>query len=70
MGNVKHRRKDELFDCMIWKKTRVDSQGRVTLPQKLRKKLGVNEHSVILWICVNHKNGKDNEFLIEVGVKS
>jgi DNA-binding transcriptional regulator/RsmH inhibitor MraZ len=69
MSNVKHRRKYETFDCMIWKKTRVDSQGRVTLPQKLRKKLGLNGHSSILWISVNLKEGKDNEFLIYCGVK-
>ena len=64
MSNVKHRRKYETFDCTIWKRTHVDHQGRVTLPQKLRKKLGVNEHSSILWISVHGKNGKNNEFLI------
>ncbi len=69
MGNVKHRRKNEMFDCMIWKKTKVDQKGRTVLPKKLRRKLGLNGCSSILWISVNRKNGKDNEFLIEVGVK-
>ena len=69
MNNKRRRRKYELFDCMIWKKTRIDSQGRVTLPQKLRKKLSVNSHSSILWICINQKKNRDNEFIVELGVK-
>ena len=39
MGNVKHRRKYEMFDGMIWKKTKVDKKGRAVLPKKLRKKV-------------------------------
>ena len=51
------------------KKSRVDSKGRCVLPQKLRRKLDLNGKSSILWMCINRKNGRDNEFLIEVEVK-
>ena len=60
---------NRLIDCNIWKKSSVDEKGRVVLPQKLRKKLGLNGQKEILWISAKHKDGKDNEFLIEVGVK-
>ena len=69
MTNINHRAKFEKIDNQIWKRTSVDIQGRVTLPKKLRRKLDLSLNSEILWICVNHKNGKSNEFLIEVGVK-
>jgi len=69
MTNINHRAKFEKIDNHIWKRTIVDGQGRVTLPKKLRQKLGLSTNSEILWICVNNKNGKHNEFLIEVGVK-
>lgn len=70
MSNVKRRRKYAMFDCMIWKKTHVDSKGRTVLPLKLRKKLDLNGHSSILWISAKRKDGKDNEFLLEIGVKN
>ena len=71
MSNIKDRERFNRLDRWIWKKTYVDNKGRTVLPQKLRQKLGlVNGHSYILWICVNRKNGRDNEFLLEVGVKS
>ena len=54
----------------IWKKSKVDGKGRCVLPKKLRRELGLNGHSVILWICVKQKKGRVNEFLLEVGVKS
>jgi len=69
MSNIKHRAKIETGFVPIWKKTHVDDKGRCVLPQKLRRELGLNGHSNILWISVNRKNGKTNEFLIEVGVK-
>lgn len=69
MSNIKDRERFNRLDRWIWKKTKIDDQGRVTLPQKLRRKLCLNANSEILWICANRKNGKDNEFLIEVGVK-
>ena len=69
MSNIKDREKFNRLDNQIWKKTRVDSKGQTTLPKKLRQRLGLNNKSMILWICVDRKNGKDNLFLIEVGVK-
>ena len=69
MSNIKHREKFEKMDNQIWKKTKIDEKGRCIIPQKIRRKLGLKRNSSILWISVNHKNGKNNEFLIEVGVK-
>jgi len=69
MSNIKDREKFERIDKMIWKKTKIDTKGRTVLPKKLRRKLGLNGYSSVLWISVNRKDGKDNEFLIEVGVK-
>jgi len=69
MSNIKDREKFERIDKMIWKKSKVDAKGRCVLPKKLRGKLGLNGFSSILWISVKRKDGKDNEFLIEVGVK-
>jgi bifunctional DNA-binding transcriptional regulator/antitoxin component of YhaV-PrlF toxin-antitoxin module len=69
MTNIKNCVKFDRIDCQIWKKTKLDAKGRVVLPQKIRKKLGLNSKSSILWISCMHKNGKDNEFLIEIGVK-
>ena len=69
MANISHREKFNRLDVHIWKRTRVDSQGRVTLPRKLRRKLGLTENSVILWISANHAKS-DNIFIIEVGVKN
>lgn len=53
----------------IWKKSKVDQKGRCVLPKKLRRRLGLNSHSCILWISVNRKN-QDNLFSIEIGVKN
>ena len=69
MSNIKDRERFERFDKMIWKKTKVDTKGRTVLPKKLRRKLGLNGFSSVLWISVKRKTGRDNEFLIEVGVK-
>lgn len=69
MSNLKHRQKYEMFDCMIWKKTKIDQKGRTVLPKKLRKKLSLNGYSSVLWISVKRRDGRDNEFLIHVGVK-
>jgi len=69
MSNIKHRDKFRLYDSQIWKKSKVDAKGRCVLPKKLRQKLSLNGHSSILWISAKLKDGKDNEFLIEVGVK-
>ena len=66
---LKDREKYNRLDSQIWKKTHVDYRGRTIIPQKLRRKLElVNGHSQILWISVNRKNGKKNEFIIEIGV--
>jgi bifunctional DNA-binding transcriptional regulator/antitoxin component of YhaV-PrlF toxin-antitoxin module len=69
MTNIKYREKFRRLDSQIWKKTKVDAKGRIVLPKKLRKKLGLNGHSSILWISAKRKDGKDNEFLIEVGAE-
>lgn len=62
---------DKINDCFvsIWKKSKVDSKGRCVLPQKLRQELALNGNSQILWISISQKNGKSNEFCINVGVK-
>ena len=70
MSNIKNREKFNRFDSQIWKKTHVDKKGRTVLPKKLRQKLGLNGHSSVLWISTKRKKGKDNEFLLEVGVKN
>jgi bifunctional DNA-binding transcriptional regulator/antitoxin component of YhaV-PrlF toxin-antitoxin module len=57
------------YSCNIWKKTKLDSKGRIVLPLKLRKKLGITKNSTILWISCKHRNEKSNEFLIDIGVK-
>jgi len=69
MSNIKDRVKFDRVDCQIWKKSHVDNKGRVVLPKKLRQKLGLNSHSFILWISAKRKQDRDNEFLIEVGIK-
>jgi bifunctional DNA-binding transcriptional regulator/antitoxin component of YhaV-PrlF toxin-antitoxin module len=70
MSNITFRAKFEKMDCMIWKKSQVDAKGRCVLPKKLRQKLGLNSKSSVLWISAKHKNGKDNEFILEIGVKN
>jgi bifunctional DNA-binding transcriptional regulator/antitoxin component of YhaV-PrlF toxin-antitoxin module len=69
MSNISNRVKFNRIDSMIWKKSYVDYKGRAVLPQKLRQKLGLNSNSVVLWISAKHKEGRDNEFILEVGVK-
>jgi len=59
-----------MFECMIWKKSKVDDKGRCVLPKKLRQKLDLSGHSSILWISAKRKDGKRNEFLLEIGVKN
>ena len=67
--NSNHHLKIDRLDSQIWKKTFVDARGRVVLPKKLRQKLGLSAHSFVLWISAQHKDGRDNEFILEVGVK-
>lgn len=69
MTHVKDHQNFEKGFVPIWKKSKVDGKGRCVLPKKLRRELGLNGHSDILWICLSRKNGKLNEFLIELGVK-
>ena len=70
MSNIKDREKFNRLDSQIWKRTLVNSKGQTTLPKKLRQKLGINgKKSIVLWISVNKKKDKENEFLVEVGVK-
>ena len=54
---------------MIWKRSKVDAKGRCVLPQIVRKRLGLNGNSEILFISIAQKPEKNNEFLLEVGVK-
>jgi len=70
MIKQRRRRKRRLFDNKIWKKTKIDSQGRVTLPRKLRKALSLNKNSKILWEDVSHYKKRNNEFLILVGIEN
>jgi hypothetical protein len=46
----------------------LDINSRQSFSQ-LGKKVGLSNGSFVLWISCKHKNGKSNEFLIEVGVK-
>ena len=69
MSNVKDRIKFDRADSQIWKKSNIDEKGRTVLPKKLRRKLGLNANSYILWISAKHNNDKKNEFLLEIGVK-
>ena len=69
MTNISDRERYARMDTVLWKKRKVDSKGRTVLPIKLRKLLSIGKHSSILWIQVYHKNGKNNEFLIEIGVE-
>jgi len=48
---------------------RLDSKNRVVLPYGLRKILNLNGKKEISWISAKHKDGKENEFILEVGVK-
>ena len=68
MTTEKNHEKLNNFDSVIWKKRRVDYKGRVTIPAKLRRYLGLRKNSKILFIEVKHKLSRDNEFLLEIGV--
>lgn len=68
MTNEKNHEKLNKLDSIIWKKRRVDEKGRVTIPSKLRKYLGLRENSMILFIEAKPKLSRNNEFLIEIGV--
>lgn len=67
MTNISDRERYARMDTIVWKKRKVDNKGRTVLPIKLRKIFGLNSDSSILWIQVHHKNGKNNEFSIEIG---
>jgi DNA-binding transcriptional regulator/RsmH inhibitor MraZ len=70
MGNIKDRERLERLKSAIWKKRKVDEKGRTVLPKQLRQKLGLKDgSSKILWIQCNRREGKTNEFIIEVGVE-
>lgn len=59
-----------VVDNILWQSTKIDEKGRCTLPKKLRKRLGLNKDSRLLWICFHQKPGKNNEFNVEVAVNS
>jgi bifunctional DNA-binding transcriptional regulator/antitoxin component of YhaV-PrlF toxin-antitoxin module len=75
VGNISDRERLERLKSVIWTCSKIDYKGRVLLPKQLREKLGVvNGRSKILWIQCNRKKDekneyKNDEFLIEVGVK-
>lgn len=70
MTNTKHREKFDCLDTQIWKRTCINCKGQTTLPQKLRQILGIKgKDTVVLWISAKRKNGKSNEFLLEIAVK-
>jgi len=68
MTNITDHERLDRLDNMLWKKCKVDVKGRTVLPAKLRKYIGLREKSKILWIQVQRKHGRDNEFLLEIGV--
>lgn len=70
MTSISDRDRYARMDTVLWKKRKVDNKGRTVLPIKLRKLLGIGNRSSILWIQVYHKNDKENEFLIEIGVEN
>ena len=70
MSNIKDRERFEKFNnVVLWKRSKLDSKGRIILPKPLREKLGVRAGSQILWIQCLRKENRVNEFVIEVGVK-
>jgi len=69
MTNITHREKYDRMNSIFWKRSQVDSKGRTVIPKAVRQKLGLNGNSEILWIQVIKKDGKQNEFIIEVGVQ-
>lgn len=63
------REKYEKLNSMLWQRSKIDRYGRVTLPEAIRRKIGIfGRKSEILWIQIKRKE-QDNLFLIEVGVK-
>ena len=71
MSNINYREKYERINSQLWQRSKIDESGRLTLPQDLRKKLGIDgRKAVVLWICANRKKNRENEFVIEVGVKN
>lgn len=69
LSKINHREKFERLNSNLWQRSKIDKHGRLTLPQDLRQKLGINGQStVILWISV-HRGNQDNIFNLEIGVK-
>jgi len=66
MSNITDRERFNRLDTVIWKRRRVDEKGRIVLPVKLRRILGVSPGSVVVLVQVYRKNGRDNEYLLEV----
>jgi len=53
----------------LWQRARIDKFGRLTLPQSLRERLGINDKkSEILFISIV-QGSQDNIFNLEIGVK-
>ena len=69
MTNAKNHEKLKRLDSVIWKKRRIDRKGRVNIPAKLRRYLGLHMNSKILFIEIKPKISRDNEFLLEIGVE-
>ena len=70
MSDITYNEKFRRLDNKIWKKSKVDVKGRTTIPVKLRRRLGLNVNSEILWISSNRRNGKNNEFFLQIGIKN
>ena len=68
MTNITHRQKFEKMNTIFWEKLKVDNKGRVLVPKAIRQKLGLNHNSKLLWIEVKQKPGKNNEYIIKLGV--
>lgn len=53
---------------MFWQRSMIDNRGRIILPLQLRQYLKVSAGDEILWIDCKPRNGKSNEYVIEVAI--
>lgn len=59
----------ERLNNQLWCKSKIDKHGRLTLPEEIRRKIGIyGRKAEILWIQINRKE-QENLYLIEIGVK-
>ena len=68
MSNITNRAKFEKMNTIFWERSKIDNKGRVLIPKPIRQKLGLNHNSELLWIEIKQKPGKNNEFIVNLGV--